>query len=336
LPVLLGFGAFASALSGRLTHQILRYSGVMVLLLGLVMVNRGVALAGTGYDLNTIVASTSPSIIGDATAQSDSVKMDGKYQLIYMNVTASGWSPSRFVLKKGVPVKWVIDGQEITSCNNAIQVPKYGLKFDVKKGLQTIEFTPDEAGIVPWSCWMGMITGTFEVVQDNQVQAAAPTTLEPATTDYQVSTTTTERPTNTSTVTVKPQKSGNYQEIRMNVTYAGWQPDRFVLKAGVPVKWVIDAQQLTSCNSAIKVPQFDLQFNIKPGIQTIEFTPTDEGTIPWSCWMGMIRGTFIVKKNIDTADQAQVQKALDAAPYTPEGMGSCNMGSGGCSCGMMG
>ena len=121
---------------------------------------------------------------------------------------------------------------------------------------------------------------------------------------------------------------GGYQVIRMNVTYAGWEPNRFVLKAGVPVKWVIDGQQLTGCNGGIKVPSLGLSFNIKKGEQTIEFTPTTAGTVPWSCLMGMIQGTFIVKDDIDTADQAQVQKALAESPAPPKG-------GGGCGCGMM-
>lgn len=83
-----------------------------------------------------------------------------------MEVNRNGWTPDRFVLKKGVPVKWVIDGKQINGCNNAIQVPRYGLEFDIKPGEQIIEFTPDEAGTVRWSCWMGMIPGTFEVLDD--------------------------------------------------------------------------------------------------------------------------------------------------------------------------
>jgi plastocyanin domain-containing protein len=62
------------------------------------------------------------------------------------------------------------------------------------------------------------------------------------------------------------------------------------------VKWVIDGKEITECNKAIQVPQLDLSFNIQPGLQTIEFTPTTAGVIPWSCWMGMIDGSFIVQK----------------------------------------
>ena len=68
---------------------------------------------------------------------------------------------------KGVPVQWIINGKEITGCNRAIQVPAYNLEFDIVPGEQVIEFTPTETGTVAWSCWMGMIPGSFTVV-DNE------------------------------------------------------------------------------------------------------------------------------------------------------------------------
>lgn len=161
LPVMLGFGYIASYLSNKMTHKILKASGVMVIILGLLMINNGLALTGTGYDANSILASVS--------AAGDSVVVAGGVQQIRMEVNRYGWSPDKFVLKKGVPVKWIINGKEINSCNNAIQVPKLGLRFDIKPGEQTIEFTPDQEGVIPFSCWMGMIPGTFIVKDDINV-----------------------------------------------------------------------------------------------------------------------------------------------------------------------
>jgi plastocyanin domain-containing protein len=70
------------------------------------------------------------------------------------------------VLQKGVPVRWIINGIEINSCNNRIVVRDYGLDFPINRGEQTIEFTPNKEGVVRWSCWMGMIPGSFIVVND--------------------------------------------------------------------------------------------------------------------------------------------------------------------------
>jgi sulfite exporter TauE/SafE/copper chaperone CopZ len=162
LPMLLGFGFLTSIISSRMTRKILRYSGVIVIILGIVMLNRGMLLTGSGYDLNTLFGSKSP---GGTVLPTNETGTGALVQVIRMNVTRYGWEPNTFVLKKGVPVKWVINGKELTGCNNAIQVPKLGLEFKIKLGEQTIEFTPNEAGVIPWSCWMGMIDGKF-IVED--------------------------------------------------------------------------------------------------------------------------------------------------------------------------
>ena len=88
-----------------------------------------------------------------------------------MEANGLGFTPTRFTLMRGVPVKWVINATQVTTCNNRILVPSLNLEFDVKPGRQTIEFTPEKTGVIPWSCWMGMLRGEFVVVD---AQTAAP------------------------------------------------------------------------------------------------------------------------------------------------------------------
>ncbi len=169
LPIMLGFGYIASYLSNKATHRILKASGAIVIILGLIMVNRGLALTGTGYDTTSLLASASSN---NNAVTGNAITTEGKYQVIEMDVTRGGWVPDTFVLKKGVPVKWKINGKEITGCNNAIQSPKLGLEFDIKQGEQVIEFTPNEEGVIPFSCWMGMIPGSFIVKDDININDA--------------------------------------------------------------------------------------------------------------------------------------------------------------------
>jgi sulfite exporter TauE/SafE/plastocyanin domain-containing protein/copper chaperone CopZ len=308
LPVLLGFGVFTSFASSNLAGRLVKYSGVAVILLGLLMLNRGAALAG----FQTGIAGTMSSASTGASAPV--ISSDG-FQEIHMNVTASGWKPDAFVLAKGIPVKWIIDGQEITTCNREIQVPAYGLRFAIKPGLQTIEFTPTESGVVPWSCWMGMIPGKF-IVKEYTADETKPTVAQ------------TTKPTTIPATTLAGQNGGAYQEIYMNVTASGWSPNKFLLKKGVPVKWVINGLEITGCNRAIKVPALGLSFDIKPGLQTIEFTPNESGTIDWSCWMGMIKGVFEVKDDVSLDDPSEFASQLEAVQAPAGGSG------GGCGCGM--
>lgn len=167
LPLMLSFGSIATIIGSKFTHKVLKVSALIVIIMGIIMINRGLTLTGSGYDFNTLVTTVKASgngITEDAVGVDTTLK-EG-YQEIRMDVTSQGWQPNKFVLKKGVPVRWIINGKEITGCNSAIQVPKLGLNFDIKKGEQIIEFTPTEEGIIPWSCWMGMLRGTFIVKDD--------------------------------------------------------------------------------------------------------------------------------------------------------------------------
>ncbi len=165
LPVMLGFGYLASFISNKATHKILKASGIVIIILGLLMFNNGLVLAGTGYDFKSIISYISDSDSKELGSSNLPIIKKG-IQQIKMEVNRYGWTPNKFVLKKGVPVEWIIEGKEINGCNNAIQVPNLGLQFNIKKGTQVIKFTPKKEGIIRWSCWMGMIPGTFIVKGD--------------------------------------------------------------------------------------------------------------------------------------------------------------------------
>ncbi|MCX9085425.1 MAG: sulfite exporter TauE/SafE family protein [Candidatus Methanoperedens sp.] len=163
LPIMLSFGYVTSFIGSKATHQILKFSGAIVLILGIFMINNGLALTGVGFDFDApITKNASTTIDPDLSTQPSTNAISG-YQEIRMEVNRYGFEPSTFELKKGVPVKWIINGKELTGCNNAIIVPSLGMEFDIKKGEQTIEFIPKEAGTIRWSCWMGMIRGSFVV-----------------------------------------------------------------------------------------------------------------------------------------------------------------------------
>jgi hypothetical protein len=156
-------------LSSALTHRLLKASGVLVVALGAVMINRGLILTGWGVDLGSLLARIERSDAPDVAN-----KPARAVQTIEMEANALGYKPARFTLIRGVPVKWVINATQITSCNNRIVVPALKLEFDLKPGVQTIEFTPEQAGVVPWSCWMGMIRGSFDVVEPGTALTATP------------------------------------------------------------------------------------------------------------------------------------------------------------------
>jgi uncharacterized protein len=163
LPVLLGFGVFTSFIGSNIKAKIVKYSGVLVILLGMLMMNRGADMY-RGY---TTVPSAAPV---NVTTYSVSQKSNNplptdsnKYQVIHMTI-AHGFTPDKFDITKGTPVRWMIDNQNTFTIG--INVPNLGLKLQLKPGLNTYDFTPTESGTIPFSCWMDVFHGTF-TIKDN-------------------------------------------------------------------------------------------------------------------------------------------------------------------------
>jgi len=168
LPVMLAFGYFAGIISSNATRQFMKTSALIILLLGAAMLNRSLLISGYGYDVNSLLSRASLTLQTHFMtwrhdhADAGSHLQDG-YQVIYMEAEASAYKPDKFILRYGIPVKWVINVRELSSCNKRIIIPALDMTIDLKHGLQIVEFAPRQMGAISWSCYMGMIPGTFIV-----------------------------------------------------------------------------------------------------------------------------------------------------------------------------
>lgn len=84
------------------------------------------------------------------------------------------------------------------------------------------------------------------------------------------------------------------QTVTTNLASGSYVP--ITVQKGIPVRWTIKAEKsnINGCNNSIIIPKYNLQMDLKQGDNIIEFTPTESGTIPYSCWMGMIRSNITV------------------------------------------
>lgn len=95
-----------------------------------------------------------------------SAKVDGNVQEIVTQLEPDCYPA--ITVQKGVPVKWtmVADSKNLNSCNNEIIIPSLNITKPLVVGENVIEFTPVETGVIPYSCWMGMINSAIVVVDD--------------------------------------------------------------------------------------------------------------------------------------------------------------------------
>jgi len=63
-----------------------------------------------------------PAVFSGCLELQDGELVISDVQVINMNVDAHGWSPDKFVLQKGVKVKWNIHVENLTNCKKEINV----------------------------------------------------------------------------------------------------------------------------------------------------------------------------------------------------------------------
>lgn len=71
-------------------------------------------------------------------------------------------------VRAGIPVDWtlVVPDGKLNGCNGELRIPAYDLDIVLAEGENHVSLLPQEAGIYPYSCWMGMIQATIEVTDE--------------------------------------------------------------------------------------------------------------------------------------------------------------------------
>lgn len=164
VPLMLTFGVLSGILSKGYTKRILKLSGVMIIVLGIIMGNRGLSILGFNLNPVTVLALSNNSDAGNSQNVAKAVLQDG-VQIINMTADNKGFTPNAFYVQKGIPVKWIIDGKELNTCNNSIIIPSLQREVKINKGENVVEFMPEEKDM-NFSCWMGMINGVIKVVDE--------------------------------------------------------------------------------------------------------------------------------------------------------------------------
>lgn len=156
LPVLFAVG-FGSSYAQIEKFSILKkVIGSVIIFFALYSFNNALVLSGSAYTLTMFTATESEA------KQEALINQDE--QVIRMDIDYT-FKQREFKIVKDIPVRWEINAINLTGCSNEVIIPRLGLTTGkLKDGINILEFTPTQSGILPFSCWMGMISGRFIVV----------------------------------------------------------------------------------------------------------------------------------------------------------------------------
>lgn len=157
LPVLAGLSAFGSA--AALKHRAVRLAtGAVLSLFAFGQIDGGLTVLGSSVTPGTLLA----SLTGQAAEQAIPAA-NAQEQVARMTVAYGTYQPRNLTVKKGIPVRWEIDGQDVSGCASTLIAPVLDLRLNLSPGMNIVRFTPLSTGTIPFSCGMGMIRGSFTV-----------------------------------------------------------------------------------------------------------------------------------------------------------------------------
>ncbi len=188
VPLVFGFGAISTLLSRKFTRTVLRFSAALVIVLGLVMMQRGFSLGGlpvfgssSGTQAKGLPVSTDGNAIGSVKSGNEpnragtAADTSGKPAIVGVSVengvqVVKGEVGSRtypaITVQKGMPVRFNLhaEARNLNGCNGTVIIPEFNIQKQLQPGDNVVEFTPDKAGTIGYTCWMGMVSSTITVV----------------------------------------------------------------------------------------------------------------------------------------------------------------------------
>lgn len=300
VPLMLVFGAISGILSKGYTKQLLKFSGFLVIILGIIMGNRGLALAGVGIpNMSTLTQSLSGSEASASQSNITKATIENGVQVIRMTADNNGYTPNAIYVQKDIPVKWIITGSQLNSCNNAVVVPSLNLEKKLKSGENIIEFTPKDEDI-NFSCWMGMIRGVIKVtdnldsVDTSKADSSipAPSSGMSCCTGGGSASTAPQTPSiygddlskvSTDRLIKKANISGDTQSINIMGSGYEFEPLVIVLEKGIKTKLTVDLNLFDDLSGEFTILNADSGepvniFTGKKGIVNVEFNIDNSGT----------------------------------------------------------
>ncbi len=158
LPSLLSISVISTVLEGRAARTFLRFSGTVVLLLGLVNINSGLLL--TGVDAEGLIERTlMPTSIQGQLIKDPYVSTDAQgHQIIVMYVTDSGYSPNTFTIHKGQET-WIyaIAQKPVSGCAAYLVDASHNLEVPINVGTNWLGPIMNPQHDFVLTCSMGML-----------------------------------------------------------------------------------------------------------------------------------------------------------------------------------
>jgi sulfite exporter TauE/SafE/copper chaperone CopZ len=144
------------------SKQFSMVAGLLVLFFAAFNINSQLSVLGVS-NVNDLISAPSAQT---AQATGELPPMVNGKQVVKIDASSSGYVPNRLRMRANTPTRWEVTANNISGCTNAIMSRSlFDGQIDLVDGTTSVkEFTSPKPGVYKFSCWMGMVSGTVEVV----------------------------------------------------------------------------------------------------------------------------------------------------------------------------
>lgn len=304
VPLMFGIGALSSYMSKKFSNKIMKFGAVLVVVLGFVMFNNGLALSGINLSK------------GSGASSAVRAEVEGNVQVVTTELKGGRYEP--VIVEVGKPVKWNIKASNgsINGCNNRMLIREYGIEKNLENGDNIIEFTPTEIGTFTYSCWMGMIKSKIYVVnpgEEPEISASVEGEAIQVNSNYKIST----------DEIVVAKISGKEQVVNIDIKDKELTPEVIVLQKGVETRWKIN----NTDNKIIPLafPIYNQVVDMNEGENEIYLIPSEDFTFAHENYKNF--AYVKVVKDINNINMDEIKKEVEKykisdKDYISEGSGS--------------
>jgi hypothetical protein len=170
-PLLFAFGTVSSLIPADWRHRLNLVLAVVVMLFGLVFLNRAALL--TGFPLNSTTVQNAV-LGGQTTASEFTTAADGVAE-VPLRIVNTQYVPQSVSIPAGRPVRLVVDRQEDVACSNRLVIRQLGVDVPLADNAVTkVDLPASAAGTYAMTCGMGMMSGQIVAVSPGSTGGPSP------------------------------------------------------------------------------------------------------------------------------------------------------------------
>jgi uncharacterized protein len=163
MPLMLAFGTASSLIPRDWKHRLNMVLAIVVMVFGLVFINRAAMLVGSPVTFNTVKSAVAGGPSASAPTAAYKTGADGVVEVPFA-IIDTRYVPESVSIPADKPVRLLLDRQEDAPCSDRLVIKQLGVDVALApNAVTTIDLPATAAGTYSMTCGMGMMSGQLVV-----------------------------------------------------------------------------------------------------------------------------------------------------------------------------